>query len=101
MARHLTTISCALSVAMATPALSQMRCYPDEQEVLAFMEERYGELATAGGTSTNGHGRPTGKVVLVKTPPDDLRDTWSLLLLLPNGGACLLAAGEGWLEADE
>ena len=101
MARYLTTISCVCAVAMATPALAQMRCYPDEAGVLAFMEERYGELAVAGGTTTNGHGKPTGKAVLVKTPPADLRDTWSLFLLLPNGGACLLAAGEGWLEAEE
>ena len=99
--RKFTTIGCALSVALTTPALAQMRCYADEVEVLAFMEERYGEQAVAGGVTTNGHGKPTGRAVLVKTPPDDLRDTWSIFLLLPNGGACLLAAGEGWLEADE
>lgn len=59
-------------------------------EVLGHLKRKYGEEPAAYGAVNNG-----GLVELVKSKA---KDTWTLIITLPSGSTCLMAAGEGWRE---
>lgn len=57
-------------------------------EVLRQLEDRYSEKPVAIGIANNG-----GLIELLTTP--DGR-TWTIVITLPSGMTCLVAAGEDW-----
>jgi phage/plasmid primase-like uncharacterized protein len=73
-------------VLAAAPAWAQL-CQPNHK-LRAYLETKYREQVTAYGVTNNGN------LLEILTSKDG--ETWSLVLLQPNGKACLLAAGEGW-----
>ena len=58
------------------------------KEVLSHLEGKYHENPTALGLATN------GGVVELLTAADG--KTWTIVITLPNGQTCLVAAGENW-----
>lgn len=58
------------------------------KEVLGHLEGKYHENPTALGLATN------GGVVELLTAADG--KTWTIVITLPNGQTCLVAAGESW-----
>lgn len=72
---------------VAGPALAQMAC-DKRTEVTGHLKRKYEEAPVALGVANNG-----GLVELLTTKSGT---TWTLIITLPNGMTCLLAAGEDW-----
>ncbi len=70
----------------APPALAQTVCGP-RAEMLAHLEGRHGERPVARGLMRS------GQVLEVLAGE---AGGWTALLTLPDGRACLMAAGEAW-----
>ncbi|MCU0902429.1 MAG: hypothetical protein MUE83_00960 [Tabrizicola sp.] len=57
------------------------------ERVLQLLADRYGEERVGEGSAGGGK-------LLIFAHPDG--DTWSVVILLPDGQACLLASGADW-----
>jgi len=68
-------------------AVAQQAC-DKRTKLLDHLKRKYEEAPTALGVANNG-----GLVELLKTEEGK---TWTLIITLPNGMTCLLAAGEDW-----
>jgi hypothetical protein len=60
--------------------------------VIAGLENRYSEKPVAAGVDNN------GALVEVLAAPEG--DTWTILVSMPNGVSCVVAAGESWQSRD-
>ena len=69
------------------PASAQGACNP-RADVLAHLAKKYREVPVAIGVTNK------GALVEVLTTADG--KTWTIIVTLPNGTSCLVAAGEGW-----
>lgn len=56
--------------------------------VLAYLGRRYAEAPAATGLADN------GATLEVLTTPEG--ETWTIILTMPDGTSCLIAAGEAW-----
>ncbi len=74
--------------ACATPAWGQQVPCNKRADVLGHLAKKFHEVPVAIGV-TNG-----GGLVEVLTTEDG--STWTIIVTLPNGISCLVAAGEGW-----
>lgn len=70
-----------------TPAQAQVGCAPRDK-VLSHLAKKYGEAPVAVGVTNQ------GGLVEVLTTADG--DTWTIIVTLPDGMSCMVAAGEGW-----
>ena len=70
------------SVAQAAPACGK------RDDVLAQLSERYREAPIGIGVAGNGG--------LIELLTASMGATWTLIITLPNGPTCLLAAGQDW-----
>ena len=59
-------------------------------DVVAFLSRDYAEAPVASGVANN------GGLVEVFASPD--RETWTLLITMPGGHTCMMAAGSAWVE---
>ncbi len=76
-----------LAACATTAAAQQVPCAPRDG-VLSHLESKYGEVPVAVGVTS------AGGLVEVLTTGDGL--TWTIIVTLPNGISCMVAAGEGW-----
>jgi hypothetical protein len=60
--------------------------------VVAGLENRYSEKPIAAGLDNN------GALVEVLSAPEG--DTWTILISMPNGVSCVVAAGENWMARE-
>ena len=74
--------------AAADPALPE-GCAP-YAEVVEFLARDHAEQPVASGVANN------GGLVEVFASPD--RESWTLLITMPNGQTCMMAAGSAWVE---
>jgi hypothetical protein len=92
MERNMRRIALALAaMMMAVPALADGPSGPvcdARSEVLGHLAGKYHESPVALGLATN------GGVVELLTAVDG--KTWTIVITLPNGQTCLVAAGENW-----
>ncbi len=78
-----------LALSPATPAAAQAAAVCDARaEVLRHLERQYAEAPVALGLAN------TGGVVEVLASPNGA--TWTIIVTLPDGTSCLVAAGESW-----
>ena len=68
-------------------AAAQSACSP-RTDVLGHLAKKYGEAPVAIGVTNK------GGLVEVLTTGDG--DTWTIIVSMPNGTSCMVAAGEGW-----
>ncbi len=68
-------------------AAAQSACSP-RTDVLGHLAKKYGEAPVAIGVTNK------GGLVEVLTTGDG--NTWTIIVSMPNGTACMVAAGEGW-----
>ena len=83
----LRTVAFLVALMFAAPAMAQMAC-DKRTEVTDHLKRKYEEAPIALGVANNG-----GLVELLTTKEGG---TWTLIITLPNGMTCLLAAGEDW-----
>ena len=72
---------------LASPALAEPIC-DIRHNVMKQLEGKYGEKPIALGMANS------GGVVEILTTEDG--STWTIVITLPNGMTCLVAAGEDW-----
>jgi len=88
MMRHVTSIVVAALCFAATPALAQSAACSTRDEVLKRLSSEYSEAPVAMGIASNG-----GVVEFLSAPAGQ---SWTIILTLPSGLSCLIAAGESW-----
>jgi len=64
----------------------------DRDDVLSQLGNKYKEAPSAVGVANN------GGLIEVLTSTDG--STWTIILSMPNGKSCLLAAGEEWHDVE-
>jgi hypothetical protein len=87
---RLQTVSAALVSFLIGPvalAAADEGC-AERERVLDFLAETYQEAPVATGIANN------GGLIEVVTAPDG--STWTILITMPDGTSCMVAAGEGW-----
>jgi hypothetical protein len=60
----------------------------ERERVLEFLSEHYQETPVAMGVANN------GGLIEVVTTPDGA--TWTILITMPDGDTCMVAAGHDW-----
>jgi hypothetical protein len=80
---------CLVAFALPVPAMAagQMAC-SQRTDVLNQLGSKYKEAPSAVGLANNGG--------LIEVLTSDDGSTWTIILSMPNGTSCLLAAGENW-----
>ncbi len=78
----------AVVLAAAVPAQAQTAC-ASHAEVLNHLADNFAEAPVAMGLASN------GGVIEVLSSADG--STWTILITMPNGQSCMVAAGESWL----
>ena len=82
-------IALALLVAVSRPAPAQEATGCDQRsDVIARLAKKYGEAPVALGVTNKGG--------LVEVLATDDGKTWTIIVSMPDGTACMVAAGEGW-----
>ncbi len=83
----LTLGSLETSAQAMTQTAAQAACSP-RTDVLGHLAKKYGEAPVAIGVTNK------GGLVEVLTTGDG--NTWTIIVSMPNGTSCMVAAGEGW-----
>ena len=82
-----------LSVLALTPTAAAQQAVCDTRvHVLGQLAKKYGEQPVAIGVTNK------GGLVEVLTTSDG--NTWTIIVSMPNGLSCLVAAGQGWRTQD-
>lgn len=81
------------AIAFASPVFSQsgQRACGDRGAIVERLDTKYGEHAAGAGLS---HANSMVEVFISKDT-----GTWTILVTMPSGQACLVAAGEYWDDA--
>ncbi len=82
-----TALAVALVVGFRATASAQSVC-TTRAEVTKHLDSRYSEAPVAIGLSRN------GGVVEVFSTSDG--STWTMIITMPDGTSCMMAAGEAW-----
>ena len=76
------------AVTLSTTAQAQGRTCGDRTAIIERLETGFGESRTGAGLSTqNG---------IVEVFASEETGTWTIILTLPTGQSCLVAAGNSW-----
>jgi hypothetical protein len=81
---------------LAMPAHAQQQCGPRDK-MIAQLAEKYGETQRTMGYV----GPPPAVTAVMETYANDATGTWTILLAKPDGTACMMASGGGWIGDDE
>lgn len=76
---------------LTMPAHAQVAC-GSREAVAAVLAARFGETVTAAGVDRNGN--------LLEIFSSE-HGSWTVVLTIPGGPACLLSSGDGWWHADD
>jgi len=85
---RLTAFLALLLAAVPAAAPNAQAMCNQRAEVLAQLSDRYSEAPVAMGLASNGG--------MIEILTSNSGTTWTIILTMPNGLACLVAAGEGW-----
>ncbi len=81
------TVAAFLIGFSAAPGLAQGACAP-RAELASVLSQQHAEAPVALGLASNGN--------LMEVFASNLGETWTLVMSMPNGISCVVAAGEGW-----
>jgi len=79
-------------IALPAQAFAGSMPCSDRDDVLSQLGTKYKEAPAAVGVANN------GGLIEVLTSTDG--STWTIILSMPNGKSCLLAAGEEWHDVE-
>lgn len=71
----------------ATPSLAQGACAP-RADLARVLSQQHSEAPVALGLASNGN--------LMEVFASKLGESWTLVMSMPNGISCVVAAGESW-----
>ncbi|MGH6961848.1 MAG: hypothetical protein ACREE7_15305 [Dongiaceae bacterium] len=81
-------LTIAAVVTLPLPAMANSMACSQRADVVSQLGNKYKEAPSAVGIANN------GGLIEVLTADDGA--TWTIILSMPNGTSCLLAAGEDW-----
>ncbi len=76
-----------LALPLSFPATAQNICTA-RAEVLGHLDSKFSEAPVAMGLANNGG--------VIEVLSSGTGTTWTIIITMPNGVTCLLAAGESW-----
>jgi len=82
-------VAAILPVATALPAAASPDC-ASREAVVGYLEQEFAEAPVAMGLANNGG--------MIEVLANDERRTFSIVITMPDGETCLIAAGHGWEE---
>lgn len=88
MQRVLFGLIAALAATLGQSANAQVSPCTSRPEIISHLAGKYSEAPVAMGIANN------GGVVEILT--SDNGTTWTIIITMPNGMACLVAAGKSW-----
>ena len=83
----LTCLAVIATTLAAAQASANIAC-GERHDVLAKLAEQYKEAPVGIGLASNGG--------LIELLTSEAGTTWTLIITVPNGATCILAAGEDW-----
>ncbi|WP_142850637.1 hypothetical protein [Telmatospirillum sp. J64-1] len=86
-------VAAAAMFGLAHPAAAQQQVCADRKLILESLADEYAEAPTSIGVTN------AGNMVEVLTTSDGM--TWTILMTMPDGTSCVMAAGEDWMEAPQ
>jgi hypothetical protein len=84
----------ALLVHFAMPADAQQQC-PPRAQLVESLAKKFGETQRTMGYVGGANNAPVTAVM--ETYANDTTGTWTILLAKPDGTACMMASGGGWI----
>jgi len=78
------------ALALASPAAAQPMSCSTRADVLTELSRQYSEAPVAIGLASNGG--------LVEVLTSSKGSTWTIIITMPSGTSCLVAAGESWQD---
>lgn len=79
------------AVAVAPPAKAQQAAScGDREKIVDVLQKKHGEAPIGAGLA--------GETAVVELWSSEKTGTWTLLITRTDGVACLLAAGDAWME---
>ena len=88
MFRTALVFAAGLFVATTSPAMAQQPLCTERSEVVKQLSSQYSEAPVAMGIANNG-----GVVEILSSQTGT---SWTIILTMPNGVTCMIAAGENW-----
>jgi len=88
MTKILTSVAALTCVALTFASPADARSCGERTKIIERLEAGYGEERTGAGLSSN-----NGIVELFASTETG---TWTIIVTMPTGQSCLVAAGEGW-----
>ncbi|QHQ36269.1 hypothetical protein [Algicella marina] len=85
------SVSLSLASGLAGSAAAQQKPCGEREQIVSRLGDKYGEARTARGLSHNNG--------MVEVYASEETGTWTILITLPNGETCLVAAGDFWENA--
>ena len=73
---------------LAHPAFAQQPACTKRTEILSHLANKYSEAPVAIGLANNGG--------VLEVLSSQSGKSWTIILTMPNGTACMIAAGENW-----
>lgn len=74
--------------AISHPAAAQQPACTTRSDVISHLGKKYSEAPVAIGLANNGG--------VIEVLSSKTGSSWTLIITMPNGTACLMAAGENW-----
>lgn len=88
MLRTALALSACMFLTAATKAAAQQPLCTERSEVVSQLSSQYAEAPVAMGIANNG-----GVVEILSSKSGT---SWTIILTMPNGVTCMIAAGENW-----
>ena len=88
MTKMLLSVAALCSALTLTAAPAEARSCGERARIVERLQEAYGEQRTAAGLAAN------NGIVEVFTSAET--GSWTIIVTLPTGQSCLVAAGENW-----
>lgn len=85
MARSL--VAALLLFLFVSPAQAQQTCHAHDT-VISYLRQQFREEPVAMGLANNGG--------LIEVYTNHEQSTWTILITMPNGQTCMVAAGRSW-----
>jgi hypothetical protein len=82
------TIAMLMMLCPAGTALAQNQNCGDRDQIVTQLQERWGETRQNMGLNQGNS--------IVEVFVSDTTGTWTILVTIPDGTSCLIAAGENW-----
>jgi hypothetical protein len=82
---------------LAMPAHAQQPPCGPRAQLVADLAKKYGETQRTMGYVNGG----PAITAVMETYANDATGTWTILLAKPDGTACMLASGGGWIGDDK